>query len=73
MATNIVVNESTKKNAHSNEISPKKETNEAVKHYINQRKEKAEQQAKDEKNGISKSKLSKREWDEMTSYKYAIF
>jgi hypothetical protein len=44
----------------------------AVKNYVEQRKEKAAQQAQDEKDGVSKAKISERQWDEMKSYKYAI-
>ncbi|WP_461787716.1 hypothetical protein [Pedobacter sp.] len=48
-------------------------TSTVAKDYVNQRKEKAQKQAHDEKNGLSKAKLSEHKWDEMVSYKYAIF
>ena len=71
MATNVMINESTKGTVQA-EMNAKEELN-AMVNYIHQRKEKAAQQTEDEKNGVSKSKLSKRDWDEMQSYKYAIF
>ncbi|MDQ8003971.1 MAG: hypothetical protein REI64_04160 [Pedobacter sp.] len=48
-------------------------TTDVAQSYANQRKEKAEKQKQDEKNGISNAKLSEQKWDEMKSYRYAIF
>jgi len=41
-----------------------------AKTYAAQRREKAERQKQDERNGISKA--SEHKWDEMQSYRYAI-
>lgn len=74
MAENFILLEDANNSHRSNHTSTERNySSTAVKSYVEQRKEKAEKQKQDEKNGISKTKLSEQKWDEMQSYKYAIF
>ncbi len=74
MAENFILLEGANDDHRSNKTSTEKHySSTAVKSYIDQRKEKADKQKQDEKNGISNTKLSEKKWDEMQSYKYAIF
>ncbi|MNJ92864.1 hypothetical protein D3C87_105380 [compost metagenome] len=74
MAENFILLEDANNSRRSNHTSTERNySSTAVKSYVDQRKEKAEKQKQNEKNGISNAKLSERKWDEMQSYKYAIF
>lgn len=74
MADNSILLDETKQGEHLNSSATDRSyTSTVAKDYVNQRKEKAQKQAHDEKNGISKAKLNEHKWDEMVSYKYAIF
>ncbi|SOD14511.1 hypothetical protein [Pedobacter xixiisoli] len=74
MAENFILLEDANNSHRSNKTSTERNySSTAVKSYVDQRKEKAEKQKQDEKNGISNAKLAERKWDEMQSYKYAIF
>ncbi|RZL17730.1 MAG: hypothetical protein EOO96_28615 [Pedobacter sp.] len=74
MAENFILLEGANDNHRSNKTSTERNySSTAVKSYVDQRKEKAEKQRQAEKNSVSNSKLSEQKWDEMVSYKYAIF
>ena len=72
MGENFILHEAANDSNRSNETS-RNYTTDIAQSYVNQRKEKAEKQRQDEKNGISNAKLSEQKWDEMKSYRYAIF
>ena len=74
MAENFILLEGANDSHRSNETSTERNySSTAVKSYVDQRKEKADKQRQDERNGISNAKLSEQKWDEMKSYRYAIF
>ncbi|MGE6220524.1 hypothetical protein [Nubsella zeaxanthinifaciens] len=74
MADNSILLDETNQSKHLNSTTTDRSyTSTVAKNYVDQRKEKAQKQAHDEKNGISKAKLAEQKWDEMVSYKYAIF
>lgn len=49
------------------------QANPIVENYIEKRRDKAEEQAQKEEDGITQAKQTKSNWDELTSYRYAIF
>lgn len=70
MAENSILLDET--NGLSGATMEKNYTSNVAKNYINQRREKAQRQTQDEKTGVAKAALAEK-WDEMVSYKYAIF
>ena len=72
MGEKFLLHEVANDHNRSNETS-KNYTTDIAQSYVNKRKEKEQKQKQDEKNGISKVKLSEQKWDEMKSYRYAIF
>lgn len=74
MTENFILHGATDNNNDSQSGSIERNyTTDVAKSYVEQRKEKAIKQSQDEKNGVSKIKLSEQKWDEMKSYRYAIF
>jgi len=73
MAKDFILNGTNRDNYAGKLPNDKDYSSTVVKNYVDQRKEKAEKQRQDEKNGISHAKFSEQKWDEMQSYKYAIF
>lgn len=73
MGEKFLLHEVANDHNRSNETSTNYIADDIAQRYVNERKEKAEKQKQDEKNGISKVKLSEQNWDEMKSYRYAIF
>ncbi|MFN0256458.1 hypothetical protein [Pedobacter ureilyticus] len=73
MAKDFILNGTNCSNYSGKSPNDKDYSATVVKNYVDQRKEKAEKQKQDERNGISNAKLSEQKWDEMKSYRYAIF
>lgn len=73
MAKDFILNKKTKVESNSKMSVEEHYSSAEVKNYINQRREKAVQQAENEKKKISKPKPVEQKWDETKSFKYAIF
>ena len=69
MAENSFLNGTTKENNRSRNTSIERNySSTTVKDYVNQRREKAEKQTKDEKNGVSNTRFSEHSWDKYQKY-----
>ncbi|WP_113661143.1 hypothetical protein [Pedobacter nanyangensis] len=69
MAENSFLHGATNENTRSGKTSNERNyTSTAVKDYVNQRREKAAKQTKDEKNRVSNTKFSEHQWENPKKY-----